>query len=151
MPAATYDLKGDNSVLDGRVVRAALEGFARFKDGPEAELSLNERYLRRLVKGSTKTKIEDWRPEVAIEVLACGVHGARTGETRDGPGRKLGPTRGVAGDARVRRRAGRLDRPWLEDSVGGKEAAVLRKLYTLVSTASCLQEDLVLMPLLGSI
>ena len=67
VPAATYD--GANFVLDGQAVPAALEGFARFKDDQEAELLLNKRYLRRLAKGSIKTKTEDWRPEVVIEVL----------------------------------------------------------------------------------
>nr|VWP01133.1 60 kDa chaperonin (GroEL protein) (Protein Cpn60) [Ganoderma boninense] len=120
VPAATFE--GDNFVLDAQVVRAALKAFARVTDRARAvsvELAPNEAYLRQLSDGG-------W-----------GKGGRGEGSQMEQPaegGRALGAARGrvsrAVTDAFVAAQVGDII-DGLDVSISGKEAAVLRKLYTL--------------------
>ncbi|KAM5540990.1 hypothetical protein V8D89_005301 [Ganoderma adspersum] len=91
VPAATYE--GDNFVLDGQVVRAALKAFARVSVAPEldveGELAPSDAYLRWVAAADAGIPSEPtpdrWgSPRRAVEVL----------ERRAGPGRKHGVRHG---------------------------------------------------------
>ena len=137
VPAATYE--GDNFVLDGQVVRAALKAFARVTaaGSGEVELGPSDAYLRRLAEGPTEAKAKEWaNPQTAIEVLerraACMVRERATHAADPDASSDQRVARAVT-DAFVAAQVGEIIRG-LEGSVGGKGVAVLRKLYTLVST-----------------
>ena len=137
VPAATYE--GDNFVLDGQVVRAALKAFARFTSEKSGDLGPNEAYLRRLggAEGPTNAKAGEWgNPQTAIELLerraACMVR-ERAKHASDPDASSDRRVARAVTDAFVAAQVGEIIRG-LEQSVGGKEAAILRKLYTLVST-----------------
>ncbi|KAI1785435.1 peroxisomal oxidase [Ganoderma leucocontextum] len=137
LPAATYE--GDNFVLDGQVVRAALKAFGCFTaTAGNGELGPSDAYLRWLAEDSANLKDgkreEGWGDtRTAIEVLerraACVVRERATHAADPDASMDQRVARAVT-DAFVAVQVGEIVRG-LEDGVGGKEAAVLRKLYTL--------------------
>ena len=142
VPAATYE--GDNFVLDGQVVRAALNAFARVSatpvKGEESELAPNEAYLRYLRADASAGTPESaltpdrWgNPRRIVEVLerraACMVR-ERARHAQDPDASMDQRVARAVTDAFVAAQVGAT----IHALGGGKEAAVLRKLYTLVST-----------------
>ena len=143
VPAATYE--GDNFVLDGQVVRAALKAFARVSatpvKGEESELAPNEAYLRWVAAARGPGSDAEhgpapdrWgNPRRIIEVLerraACMVR-ERAKHAQDPDASMDQRVARAVTDAFVAAQVGEI----IHSLGGGKEAAVLRKLYTLVST-----------------
>ncbi|PIL25736.1 hypothetical protein GSI_11486 [Ganoderma sinense ZZ0214-1] len=141
--AATYE--GDNFVLDAQVVRAALKAFARAASSTPAqgaELAPNEAYLRWLtdpnpdagVNAGHSVSTARWgNPRRVVEMLerraACMVR-ERAAHAADPDASMDQRVARAVTDAFV---AAQVDEviDGLEGSVGGKEAVVLRKLYTL--------------------
>ncbi|KAI0742970.1 acyl-CoA oxidase [Daedaleopsis nitida] len=148
VPAATYE--GDNFVLDQQVVRAALKAFDAFvvgKTRPATSLTPSTAYLRHLAAPAPSTPSSpradlalDWTdPQTAITLLerrAGRMVQDRARAGLDGPDASADQrvSRAVT-DAFVAAQVGQIIGA-LEGDVGGRDAAVLRKLYTLYLLAA---------------
>ncbi|RPD77314.1 acyl-CoA oxidase [Lentinus tigrinus ALCF2SS1-7] len=136
VPAATYE--GDNFVLDQQVVRAALKAFDALvvkKTRSVNELTPSTLYLRHLATSSSPPSSSlNWNePENVIALLerrAAAIVQERAQDLRDPDASADQRVSRAVTEAFVAAQVGEIIKS-LEETVGSKEATVLRKLYNL--------------------